>query len=100
MNVGVNDVNDCSHENHRPTELSWQYMILNQLKAYQTIVGFAARVTSIYIYKIAQSVFVCYLSPRNRLDMQRPKLACRRVPTLGRTFVVFYVDRGHRLEEN
>ena len=54
----------------------------------------------IYIYKIAQSVFVCYLSPPKLPDMQRPKLACRRVPTLGRTFVVFYVDRGHRWEEN
>jgi len=54
----------------------------------------------IYIYKIAQSVFVCPLSPPKRLDLQWPKLACRRVPTLSYTWAGSFVHRGHRLVEN
>ena len=57
-------------------------------------------IEAIYIYKIAQSVFVCYLSPPKRLDLQRPKLACRRVPRLSYTWAGSFVDRGHHWEEN
>jgi len=55
---------------------------------------------SIYIYKIAQSFFVCPLSPPKRLDAWRRNLACRRVTMLSYTWAGSFVDRGHRLVEN
>ena len=43
---------------------------------------------------------MCLLSPPKWLDVRWRNLACRRLPSMCRTWAGSYFHRGHRCEEN
>jgi len=64
------------------------------------VILWVVKMTAILYYKIAQSVFLCPLSPPKRLYVRRRNLACRRMTMLSYTWAGSFVDRGHRWEDN
>jgi len=53
-----------------------------------------------YLYITWEFLSVCPLSPLKRRDVLRRNLACSRMPSVCRSWVGSYVDRGHHWEGN